>query len=523
MHSDYIQSDIKLTIGMLVSNRKQYIRNAMEALKPLLEAVSSELIVVDTKGMDSDGSIDIVREYTNQIYPFTWCNDFAAARNVCLEHAKGEWFLFQDDDEVFDDVKELIDFFQSDEYKKYGSGYYHVKNHFAGGGYSMGIVGRMVRITKQTRFEGAVHEHFNVVSEPHKVFSCFVHHYGYVFHNEEERKKHQERNVTLLKKELTIHGMTPQLCAQMVQELFSCKDTREAGYNFCIKSIKELQKKGWLLDACSQWLLVASVRYFKMKKDYRGILSQAQIIREQYPLSQMAWLALAGVVIETSAPEGNVRVILEYAPFYMEAWDWLNGHPKEAITQNQLDLSDYRTQDYAIQVFQAAATCANAIQKYEEANEYWNHIPWDKDGFDGTPYYAGVKETKRGLELQKVLKQQERQKKENELFELMAVIEEAKPVIRVLLEEGKEQQVVELLTTMQEVIITLGNKTEQCYGECMEVSELISLLENCCELIWKCANADKEDALKIYHMLNEKLCSANKRLRDIKMGNSVLI
>ena len=502
---EYIKSDIKLTIGILVSNRKQHIRNAMEALQPLLKAIPSELIIVDTKGADSDGSIDIVREYTDKIYPFAWCNDFAAARNVCLEHARGEWFLFQDDDEVFDDVSELIEFFQSGEYKHYGSGYYYVRNYFANGSYSMGILGRMVRRTEQTRFVGAVHEHFNIVFEPYKVFSCFVHHYGYAFQNEEEKKKHQERNVTLLKKELARQGMTPRLCAQMVQELFSCKDTRDAGYNFCVQSIKELKRKNLLEDACSQWLLIASVRYFKMQDNYDSVLAQAQILKNQYPLSQMAWLALVGIVIETSAPEGNVRAILEYAPYYVEAWDWLKEHPKEAITQNQLDLADYKDEDYAIQVFQAAATCANAMKQYGEANMYWNHIPWGKEGFDGTPYYAGVQETKEGLNLQN----------KKELIELEQVIKEATPVIRGLLEEGRKEQAVELLITMQEVVIMLGNKVEQFYGESKSVSEFIALLEECCELIWKCANVEINESLNIYSVLEEHLYEVYKGLEKL--------
>ena len=71
---------------MLVSNHVEYIRQAMEALKPLLDAVPSELIVVDTKGAETDGSIDIVREYTDKIYPFIWCNDFSAARNICMKY-----------------------------------------------------------------------------------------------------------------------------------------------------------------------------------------------------------------------------------------------------------------------------------------------------------------------------------------------------------------------------------------------------------------------------------------------------
>ena len=130
MSSKLIQSDIKLTIGMLVSNHKEYIRNAMEALKPLLDAVPSELIVVDTMGDKTDGSIAIVREYTDKIYPFTWCDDFSAARNVCMEHARGEWFLYVDDDEWFDDVQELIDFFNSGECEEYNSGFYYTKNYY---------------------------------------------------------------------------------------------------------------------------------------------------------------------------------------------------------------------------------------------------------------------------------------------------------------------------------------------------------------------------------------------------------
>ena len=166
MYPELIKSDIKLTIGMLVSNHKEYIRKAMEALQPLLKAVPSELIVIDTKGAGTDGSIEIVREYTDKIYPFTWCNDFSAARNFCLEHARGEWFLYQDDDEWFDDVQEFIDFFTSGESETYFSGYYYTRDYHADGTYSMAIAGRMVRRTVNTRFVGRVHETFNEVFAP---------------------------------------------------------------------------------------------------------------------------------------------------------------------------------------------------------------------------------------------------------------------------------------------------------------------------------------------------------------------
>ena len=114
MEHELIISPVKLTIGMLVSNRVHLIRKVMEGIKPLLLEIPAELIVVDTKGTEGDGSIDIVKEYTDKIYSFTWCNDFSKARNVILEHAQGEWYLALDDDEIFEGTQEIIDFLQGD-------------------------------------------------------------------------------------------------------------------------------------------------------------------------------------------------------------------------------------------------------------------------------------------------------------------------------------------------------------------------------------------------------------------------
>lgn len=369
MKPERTTGEIKLTIGILISNRKQYIRDVMEALRPLLTEVPSELIAVDTKGVDSDGSIEIVKEYTDKIYPFTWCDDFAAARNVCLEHATGEWFMFLDDDEIFDDVREIVEFFLTGEYKQYGAGYYHVRNYNANGSYSVSVVGRMVRRKPTLRFIGRVHESFNEVEEPFKLFSTYVHHYGYAFNDEEQRRRHQERNVGILRKEMNTEGMTPRICAQMMQELLSRKETADTGFRFFEISIKELEKKNQLSDSCVQWMLIASVRYFKVKKDYPGLLKQAEKIREQYSLSKVAQMALAGVVVECSAPEGNVRAILEYAPMYREGWQWMKEYPEEAVSQRQLDFSKYLTDEFAEQVFSAERQCLEVMAQQKKAPE----------------------------------------------------------------------------------------------------------------------------------------------------------
>ena len=390
--------EIKLTIGLLVSNRKKYIRNVLEGLKPLLDAVPSELIIVDTKGEESDGSIEICREYTDKIYSFNWCDDFSAARNVCLEHARGEWFMYQDDDEWFDDVQEFIDFFNSGESDKYSSGYYHTRNYKSDGSFSDGMAGRLIRLNDNTRFVGRVHEGFNEVQGPSKIFRSFVHHYGYVFKDEEESERHQSRNLLLLKKELEISGRTPRICAQIMQEYLSRKETADEGMAFFEDSLKELKNQNVLMDACTQWMLVASVRYYKIKKDYQGLLAQAEYIAENFGLTQVAQMALAGVVIETSAPQGNVGAILTYAPLYKAAWQWMKVNESAALSQKQLDFPKYIAKDYAIQIFQAAANSANAVKDYVTAYSYWEMLPWNDKSFDGSQYLAGMQETLAGLE-----------------------------------------------------------------------------------------------------------------------------
>ena len=137
---------IKLTISILASNRKDTIPQCLESLKPLLERVNSELIITDT-GCDQD-LVEYMRGYTDSIIKFQWCDDFAEARNVGLRLARGQWFMFIDDDEWFEDVSELIDFFNSDESEKYESAKYIVRNYHTSEGksYTEGVVGRVFRV-----------------------------------------------------------------------------------------------------------------------------------------------------------------------------------------------------------------------------------------------------------------------------------------------------------------------------------------------------------------------------------------
>ena len=213
-----MNTKLLLTISILISNRPDTVRKCLDSIKPLLEQIPSELILVDTGCGEQVRKI--IEEYTDQIIEFEWCRDFSKARNAGLEKAKGEWFLFLDDDEWFEDVTEIIDFFNSGEYKGYGMAAYTQRNYLERDGsvYTDLLVARMTKLAPDTRFIYRIHEYFNHVRGNTKKFNTFVHHYGYIYDSVKESRAHSMRNISLLLEEHEADPGNMKHTLQLVQE-----------------------------------------------------------------------------------------------------------------------------------------------------------------------------------------------------------------------------------------------------------------------------------------------------------------
>ena len=434
---DYIKSDIKLSIGILVSNNIKTIKRCLDSLTPLRQAIKSELIIVDTKGEETDGSIDIARPYADKLYSFQWCNDFAKARNVCMEHAEGEWFLFVDDDEWFEDVSEFIEFFRSGECNNYGCAHYNIRNYYdEQGHYTDAIVGRFIRRTPNTKFVGRVHEHYNETYPPNKYMKTLAHHSGYCYSSEEEKKQHQDRNLSLIKAQFAEKGYKP--------EYLSVQDTWDEGYKFCMECIPVLaQNYNMVENSCIQWILVASARYFECTDNYPGFWNQVKYLRANYPLSQMAELFLAAMEVNNSMGANNRELCEDRVKHYLEMWDWLKEHPENALVQNQLDFNVQFNEDTYFRIVHIGAKCANLQKKYQLANQYWKRLPWDREGFNKLVYWADMQETVEGLKaMQKRTLSPEMQKLCNQL----------KQNIKTLMMAGNTVVAKELLQGLAELV-----------------------------------------------------------------------
>ncbi len=88
------RSSPQVSFGMLVKNGARFLRACLESVSALCD----EMIVVDTGSQDE--SKEIARSFAATVIDVPWTDDFAAARNIYVERARGDWILSLDADET---------------------------------------------------------------------------------------------------------------------------------------------------------------------------------------------------------------------------------------------------------------------------------------------------------------------------------------------------------------------------------------------------------------------------------------
>ena len=89
---------IDISLCMIVKNESEVLARCLDSIHDLVE----EIIIVDTGS--SDNTKEIARKYTDLIYDFEWCDDFAAARNYAFSKATKSYIYSADADEVIDEI-----------------------------------------------------------------------------------------------------------------------------------------------------------------------------------------------------------------------------------------------------------------------------------------------------------------------------------------------------------------------------------------------------------------------------------
>ncbi|REK21699.1 MAG: glycosyltransferase, partial [Planctomycetota bacterium] len=85
---------IGLSVCLIVRDNEQTIGPCLESIKPWVD----EIVVVDTGS--EDRTAEICEELGARVFHWAWQDDFAAARNVSIDHARGEWLFWMDSDDT---------------------------------------------------------------------------------------------------------------------------------------------------------------------------------------------------------------------------------------------------------------------------------------------------------------------------------------------------------------------------------------------------------------------------------------
>lgn len=324
-----------LTISILASNRKDTLPKTLESIKPILDNVSSELIVTDT-GCDED-LLEVIRQYTDKIEKFQWCNDFSKARNVGLKMSQGKWFMIIDDDEWFEDVSEIIHFFNSGESKKYKSFYYIVRNYLnlEGTVWRDVPVNRGIFMDDEIEFQDMIHEHFSKSLRPMKVFDAYAHHYGYAYATEEDSKKHFKRNRELLEKQIAEGKTNMRQYVHLLQEYNGLGDYAKA-YDVAVQGIEQAELSGEI-NRRFMGSMKANVIYALMRlgRDEEMISLSRQYIRDG-GLTMTAYCAINAFACIGYWNVDNVDEVIKTAIDYFALRDYIYEDMKQTTYESML-------------------------------------------------------------------------------------------------------------------------------------------------------------------------------------------
>lgn len=238
-----------LTIGIIFKNEIRCLERCLKALKPLREAVPSELIMADTGS--TDGSRKVAEYYADILFDFQWKDDFSAARNAVMDKASGQWYMTIDADEYLNsDISELVNFLLTSKNRTENLCAVKIRNcktAETNNNYSDFLAVRLLRMSTGARYQGTIHESWAVKSSDTQniqaLSQTLLFHDGYVGLNDEQGAEKRKRNLFLLRKQLE---KDPQSLIALQQYIESGRD--EPDYLKVIKhacSVVEAKQPSW--------------------------------------------------------------------------------------------------------------------------------------------------------------------------------------------------------------------------------------------------------------------------------------
>lgn len=217
-----------LSIGMIVKNEEGNLERCLSSLQPLMKAVPSELIIVDTGSTDK--TVSIAQKYTDKVYIHPWENDYSKMRNFTVDYACGDWFFFIDADEVLIEYDQIIKFLTSGKLRQYNAASVIIKSLYNiedTGQFATATMPRLFRRTEAFRFTGVIHEQ-PLFDPPLIMLDAVLMHYGYVVDDPELKNRKLQLYEPILLQAINENPRDVYLWYQLSKTYVTYKDAHAA-------------------------------------------------------------------------------------------------------------------------------------------------------------------------------------------------------------------------------------------------------------------------------------------------------
>lgn len=379
--------NIQLSISLLASDKPAALERCLDSLKPLMMRVPSELIVVTT-GTDRRVK-EIAARYTDQILPFVWCDDFSAARNTGLLAASGEWFMFLDDDEWFEDTTEIQEFFLSGEYRNYGTAFYKVRNYFNWDGirYFDFHAFRMAKRTSSICFQNAIHEEMVPRTGASKFFDAYVHHYGYVTDmlgkgsGASDNSKKASRNIPMLLKAVRKNPGYIKNYIQLSQEYYA-EDDLDKAEEFCQKARRLCRGKAGA-DGYIEWLQVRWADLCCEKGDPAYAKKEIESMLEEEKPNELTRLCLYSRLILLCTQLKEHEKTVRYGEEFEHLLDYMDKNPQLWIQQSYGNITEGKVKKPE-SLSMGRLRCIEAALYLEDTGKaafFFGRLPWEDESW----------------------------------------------------------------------------------------------------------------------------------------------
>jgi tetratricopeptide (TPR) repeat protein len=332
---------------MIIRNEEHHLVDCLESIREIVD----EIVIVDTGSTDQGKTI--AESFGARVFDFTWCNDFAAARNESLRHSRGQWILYIDADErVRNTDRTVVEKCLTDHEKVAYTVRFRPYLEF-----TAYREFRLFRNDPRIRFNGHIHEtilpSLNAVSaeDATTIGHCdlTVEHVGY----EGSQDHKHNRNLPLLKEQLKEDPKSVYCWWHLgwVLKGLGDEDGAEGAWQSAIKVIREKQRRDMAdslpyADLARLWL--------NNGKDVKALVQEAlKLFPNQYLLM---WIEAQTKIIDGK---------LEEAIFIFKHLISVDAQRVEA------DRLAYDERIFGVFSYEPLANCCFKIGRYEDAAFYY--------------------------------------------------------------------------------------------------------------------------------------------------------